>query len=48
VGAGAAPATPRSDTLDRLLDKISESGIESLTGEERQLLDETARRLRGQ
>ncbi len=46
--AGAVPVTPRSDTLDLLLDKISATGIESLTGEERQLLDETAKKLRGQ
>ena len=49
VGAGLGPSGPtRADTLDRLLDKISASGIDSLTGEERQLLDETAKKLRGQ
>ncbi len=32
--------------LDRVLDKISSSGMESLSREERSLLDETARRLR--
>lgn len=49
VGAasGVEPAASRADTLDRLLDKISATGIESLTGEERQLLDETAKKLRG-
>ncbi len=49
VGAagGSTPAA-RAETLDHLLDKISASGIDSLTGEERQLLDETAKKLRGQ
>ncbi|GJG85992.1 hypothetical protein tb265_11730 [Gemmatimonadetes bacterium T265] len=46
--AGVGAAGSRADTLDRLLDKISATGIESLTGEERQLLDETAKKLRGQ
>ena len=46
--SGAAVPAPRADTLDLLLDKISASGIDSLTGEERQLLDETAKKLRGQ
>ena len=48
-GAGVGPSSPpRADTLDRLLDKISATGIDSLTGEERELLDETAKKLRGQ
>jgi membrane associated rhomboid family serine protease len=34
--------------LDRLLDKISQRGIESLTAAERAVLDESARRLRGE
>jgi hypothetical protein len=34
--------------LDRLLDKISENGIESLTNDERRLLEETSRSLRDQ
>jgi membrane associated rhomboid family serine protease len=38
-------ATPAE--IDRLLDKISASGIDSLTAEERQLLSERSRQLRG-
>jgi Uncharacterized membrane protein (homolog of Drosophila rhomboid) len=34
--------------LDRLLDKISSAGLASLSGEERALLDESAKRLRGE
>jgi hypothetical protein len=34
------------DDLDLLLDKISEHGIESLTHDERQLLEAASRRLR--
>lgn len=34
------------DEVDRVLDKISESGLESLTAEERKLLDEASRQLR--
>lgn len=43
-----ASAQERSRTaeVDRLLDKISASGIDSLTEEERRLLDEISRRLR--
>ena len=41
------PAKPaRSEDLDVLLDKISEQGIESLTQDERQLLEAASRRLR--
>jgi membrane associated rhomboid family serine protease len=40
----ARPA--RSEDLDLLLDKISEQGIESLTQDERQLLEAASRRLR--
>jgi hypothetical protein len=36
----------RSDELNRVLDKISEQGIESLTSEERRVLEEMSRRLR--
>ena len=48
--AAAAPP-PRSPSkppsaLDAVLDKISKTGIESLTGEERKVLDEESRRLR--
>jgi len=46
-----APASRRreakADELDRVLDKISEAGIESLTGDERKILEEMSRRLRG-
>ena len=34
--------------LDRLLDKISSAGLASLSAEERALLDESAKRLRGE
>ncbi len=40
----AEPRTPAMD-LDLLLDKISQHGIDSLTGEERRLLDEVSRKL---
>lgn len=40
------PDEGRSDELDRVLDKISATGIESLTLEERRLLDEMSRDLR--
>ena len=46
-----APVPPREDRvaeLDRVLDKISLEGLESLTPSERALLDETAKRLRGE
>ena len=38
----------RAAELDRVLDKISSSGLESLSSEERAVLDEMARRLRGE
>ena len=47
----AAPVPPREERvaeLDRVLDKISLEGLESLTPSERALLDETAKRLRGE
>lgn len=44
----AAPTQPTTQAeIDRLLDKISASGIESLTPEERQALSERSRQLRG-
>ena len=53
--AARALATPvrtnseaRAAELDRVLDKISSSGLESLSSDERALLDEMARRLRGE
>ena len=41
-----APETPSPEELDRVLDKISASGLESLTPEERRFLDEAAQRKR--
>ena len=38
----------RAAELDRVLDKISSSGLESLSSDERTVLDEMARRLRGE
>jgi rhomboid family protein len=37
----------KADELNRVLDKISETGIDSLTGDERKVLEEMSRRLRG-
>jgi|SRR5690242_886364 len=37
----------RADELDRVLDKISQHGIESLTSDERNVLEEMSKRLRG-
>jgi hypothetical protein len=49
----AAPRTgeakrgePRREELNRVLDKISALGIESLTGDERRVLEDMARQLR--
>ena len=42
----ASDEGPENDEVDRVLDKISESGMQSLTPEERRLLDEASRRLR--
>lgn len=47
----AAPPAPRrrearAEELNRVLDKISEQGIESLTADERRVLEETSKRLR--
>jgi membrane associated rhomboid family serine protease len=44
---GARTHAATQAEIDRLLDKISASGIESLTAEERQLLSERSRQLRG-
>jgi membrane associated rhomboid family serine protease len=41
---GRAPVKPSA--LDEVLDKISRTGIESLTGDEKRLLDEASRKLR--
>jgi membrane associated rhomboid family serine protease len=43
----ANPEPPRSDELNRVLDKISAEGLDSLTEEERRVLAEMARRLSG-
>lgn len=40
-------AEARADELDRVLDKISQHGIESLTSDERNVLEEMSKRLRG-
>jgi membrane associated rhomboid family serine protease len=37
----------RADELNRVLDKISQHGIESLTSDERKILEEMSKRLRG-
>jgi membrane associated rhomboid family serine protease len=42
------PGEQRSAELDRVLDKISSSGLESLSSDERAVLEEMARRLRGE
>jgi len=42
------PREERVAELDRVLDKISQEGLESLTSDERAVLDEHARRLRGE
>ena len=50
VASLAPPARRREGKgteLDRVLDKISEQGIESLTSEEVKLLEEMSRKLRG-
>jgi hypothetical protein len=49
--APPAPARPVHDRerlteLDRVLDKISQLGIDSLTGDERRILEERSRELR--
>jgi len=48
----ASPPSPRraesrADELDRVLDKISQQGIDSLTSDERNVLEEMSKRLRG-
>jgi hypothetical protein len=45
--ARRVPAPTRDPAvLDRVLDKISQQGIDSLTSDERKLLDDLSRRLR--
>jgi hypothetical protein len=43
---GSRRREARADELNRVLDKISEHGIESLTSDERRVLEEMSRRLR--
>ena len=38
----------KAEDVNRVLDKISAEGLESLTGEERSILEEMSRRLRKQ
>ena len=45
--ANGSSRDPRREALNRVLDKISEQGLESLSDEERVLLEEISRRLRG-
>lgn len=49
VAASPSPrrTEARADELDRVLDKISQHGIESLTSDERNVLEEMSKRLRG-
>lgn len=44
--AATAPEA-KQETVNRVLDKISEQGLDSLTADERQLLEDMSRRLRG-
>ena len=46
--ATASPRTIRADELNAVLDKISERGLESLSKEERRLLEDASRRLKGE
>lgn len=46
--ARAAPGPVRADELNAVLDKISERGLESLSTDERRLLEEASRRLKGE
>jgi membrane associated rhomboid family serine protease len=47
LAPGSRRREAKADELNRVLDKISETGIESLTGDERKVLEEMSRRLRG-
>jgi membrane associated rhomboid family serine protease len=42
----APPRDAKAEALDRVLDKISQTGLSSLTSEERKLLEETSKRLK--
>jgi hypothetical protein len=46
AGKGSLPDEELLDEVDRILDKISASGMASLSDEERQVLDEVSRRRR--
>jgi len=46
AGDAASPGVPPSSEVDRILDKIGREGMQSLTEEERQTLQEAGRRLR--
>lgn len=48
TGLAAKSGDERADALDAVLDKISRQGLESLTLDERRLLEEVSRRLRDQ
>jgi membrane associated rhomboid family serine protease len=48
VAPPAAPSGARPEELNRVLDKISEHGLDSLTSDERLLLEEMSRRLRNE
>jgi hypothetical protein len=45
--ASAPESRPRAEQIDKVLDKISQTGISSLSADERTLLEEMSRRLRG-
>jgi hypothetical protein len=42
-----AAKDPKADALNSVLDKISAAGIESLTNDEKRLLEEMSKKLRG-
>lgn len=44
AGTGGAAARPRRDEVDRILDKINESGLHSLTDREKRILREASQR----
>jgi hypothetical protein len=43
-GGAGSPPRARESEIDRILDKISEYGLSSLTPEEERILDEASRR----
>ena len=47
VAPRITPRGRRGEDINALLDKISRHGLDSLTSDERQLLEEASRRLRG-